>query len=99
MKIWNGTSSLNSVKFTIPSEELIGTLHIILLDSTRNLVLNPSPTHLHHPRIPLSNLITGLIGTENLLLPLGDSLSLRNKNEMTSLRKEHASGVGNQVMF
>jgi len=87
------------MKFTIPSEELTGTLHIILLDRTRNLVRNPSPTHLYHTQIPLSNLIIGLIRTASLILPLLDLLSLRNKHETTLLSKEHAFGVGNQVIF
>jgi len=83
----------------IPSGRLTSILHIVLPDLTGGLGRNPSPTHLCYPRILLSNLLTGLIETESLLLPLLGSLSLHNKNETTSLRKEHAFGVGNQVIF
>jgi len=100
MKIWNGKSLLNSVRSMIPSTRSTSILHIILLDLTRNLVRNPSlTTILCHPRTPIPNLNIGLIGTESLLPLLLDSLSLCNKNERTSQRKEHAFDVGNQVMF
>jgi len=84
------------VRSTIPSGRSTSILHIVLLDLTKDIVRNPSPTYIRHPPIPLSNLITGLIGTESILLPLLNSLSLCNKTEMTSLRKEHAFGVGKQ---
>jgi len=58
----------------IPLEELTGIRHIILLDLTKNLVRNLSLTYLYYLRIPLSNLITGLIRTGSLPQHYPDSL-------------------------
>ena len=91
---------MNSVRSTIPLGRSTSILHIVLSDLTKNLVRNPSlTTILYHPRIPLSNLITGLIGTESLVSLLLDSLRLHNKNEMKLQTKKHAFAIGNQVIF
>jgi len=74
------------------------TRHIVLPDLIKDLIRNPSPTHLRHLRIHHSNLITSLIGTESLPQYHLDLLHLLKKSKRNLLEKEAASGVGRQDM-
>jgi len=79
----------------ILSEGLIRTLHIVLPHLLIDVNHNPSLTHLHYLRTPLSKLITGLIGIGSLPLPHQDLLHLLKKSERNLLERKATSGVGN----